>query len=628
MYKVYVNGDILYDSLPIMEDELRIYSPVLNLDKEGGTFEFTLPKGHPLWNVESTHHDGALFLSTLDQIVIYENDKWIWEGFPSDYLEDYAGNYKITCTGALKLLEDVSRPLEVAVDVTKNSSEGNEAFLKRAIKAFTEFVVKAYNDRLEEIKTRFAEYDTNGKLAKAMDARKIYCNSNSKFDVSGGVPPYHFSRILNFENCYDAIQKRIVDDFGGYYYLTKVNGVLVINYKLQPEVIENSTVMLGKNLLDYNVSEEFRLATSVIPRGGSYDENHPGESKWWMKDERSVFYDIEQRADFRWAYGNYQKKDGKMRPTGGSRIFLPKSPIYAELVKKYGMRDVIVEFDSVVAKYPVYSSGYNPGFRIWAANQNYTKGEYVYFNIRWQDPTAPSSVPDRYNLYVALKSHTSRNSTDYYPNWDSNGLFEQVPQNYETNAFGWPFYVQEHTYKTGKEYKVGDKFFYRYNNKMQVYEVLKDHTSRQNLYPYHQPAYYALIEDGLESFAMWLSIEDYLGESPYWDTAETSTADFCYIWDYTQALRILGLNYLVNQQFNKLVLEISASKIDFNGENSLSPIEVFGKKLPVSSDLFGRNLKPYEVTAASITLDDDSQSTFTLGGEDTKITRLVRERTR
>lgn len=626
MYKVYVNGDVLYDSLPVMEDDLRIYSPVLTLDKEGGTFEFTLPKNHPLWNVESSHHDGALFLSTLDQIVIHDDNGWIWEGFPSDYHEDYAGNYKITCTGALKLLEDVSRPLEVAVDVTKRTSETNDGFLKRAIRAFTEFVVNAYNDRLDEMKNRFSEYDTSGKLARALDARKIYCNSNSKFDVSGGIPPYHFSRILNFENCYDALQKRIIDDFGGYYYLTKVNGLLVINYRLMPEILKTATVMLGKNLIDYNVSEEFRIATSVIPRGGSYDENHPGESKWWMKDERSAFYDIEQRADFRWAYGNYDRVNGKMRPTGGSRIFLPMSPIYAELVKKYGMRDVIVEFDSVVAKYPVYSAGYDPGFPKWKTGLYLKKGDYVKYNAKESDPSYPSYLPDPgYSLYVVKRNLTTQ-SGKFPPGEDD--LYEHIPSAHESDAYGWPFYIKEHTYRTGKSYKTGDRFFYTVQNKHRIYEVLKDHESRDNLPPDLFPSYYALIEDNLPTLAVWLSIEDYLGESPYWDTAETVTADFCYIQDYTQALRILGLNYLTNQQYNKLILEIEASKIDFDGEGSLSPVEAFGKRLPVSSDLFGKTLKPYEVTSVSITIDDDSQSIFTLGGEETSITRLIRERTR
>ena len=615
MYKVYVNGEVLYDSLPMMEDDLRIYSPVVNFDKEGGSFEFTLPREHPLWNVESTHHDGVLFLSTLDQVVIHDDNGWIWEGFPSDYNEDYAGNYKITCTGALKLLEDVSRPLEVAVNITKGSSETNEGFLKRAIRQFTEFVINAYNGRLDEMKARFSEYDSDGKLARALDARKIYCNSDSKFDVKGGTPPYHFSRILNFENCYDALQKRIVDDFGGYYYLTKVNGVLVINYKLQPEVIDNATVMLGKNLLDYNVSEEFRMATSVIPRGGSYDENHPGESRWWMKDERSIFYDIEQRADFRWSYGQYEKINGTYRPTGGSRIFLPTSPIYAELVKKYGMRDVIIEFDSVVAKYPVYSNGYDPGFPTWKTGMSLNIGDYVYYKH-----TYPSTATR--HLYVVKRPHTTTASNT--PN--SSDDFEVIPAKYEPNAYGWPFYIQEHTYKTGKSYKTGDRLFHKVNDKMRIYEVLQNHTSRSNLRPESSPDYYVLIEDDLKTFALWLSIEDYLGESPYWDTAETSTADFCYISDYTQALRILGLNYLTNQQYNNLILEISASKISFDGEESLSPVDIFGKKLPVSSDLFGKTLKPYEVTAASITIDDDSQSTFTLGGETTNITRMVRER--
>ena len=539
MYRVYVNGEILYDSIPVFEDSLRVYSPVLTLNKEGGLFEFTLPKGHPLWSVQSTRHPGILFMSKIDQIIVENENGWLWEGFPSDYSEDYSGNWHIVCKGGLHYLEDAVAGLVHVVNYTKNSDESNDAYLARCIRRFTESMCNHHNERLDEIETRFGVN---------LDHQKIFCNDDSVFDVTGGIPPYHFSRITDFENCYDALDKRIISDFGGYFYLTKKNGVLVINYCLSPKILPNATVILGKNLIDYNVSEEFVMATSAIPRGNTYDENHPGESKWWLKDERSAFYDIEQRASYQWReYNNSSPK----YPTAGSRVYLPTSPANVELVKRYGFNDVIIEFDSVVAKYP-----------------------------------------GRYN------------------NRDN----------------GWEYYLADNMWSSGKEYPQGKRFFYRVGNSINVYESLVYHYSKASEPP-TTTSMYALCETGI-SMPYWLSIADYLGESPWWNTHETVSDDRAYVQDYMAALRILAVDYLENQQYNKLVLNISASKISYNEDGELDPVICFGKKLPVSADLFGTNLRPYEVAEVSITIDDDSQSMFTLGGEDTKITRLVRERSR
>lgn len=537
MYKVYVNGEVLYDSLPIMEDELRIYSPILTLNKEGGTFEFTLPKGHPLWSVKSSRHSGALFLSKIDQIIVENENGWLWEGFPSDYTEDYSGNWHIVCSGGLHYLKNVVASLSHTVNYTKNSGESNNEYLTRCIKGFTQIMCTHYNERLDEIKTHFGVN---------LDHQKIFCNSDSVFDVTGGIPPYYFSRITDFENWYDALDKRIISDFGGYFYLTKKNGVLVINYCLSPKVLPNATVILGKNLLDYNVSEEFTAATSAIPRGDAYDENHPGESKWWLKDERSVFYDIEQRASYQWrAY----TEEHPIRPTGGARVYLPNSPANIELVKRYGFNDVIIEFDSVVAKYPGRS---------------------------------------------------------------------------DTRDNGWEYYLNDNTWRSGKDYLQGERFFYKVGDSLNVYESLTAHHSSSSNPPDTATSIYILYESNI-FMPYWLSISDYLGETRLWNANETVSEDKEYVQDYMAALRILSVDYLENQQYNRLVLNVSASKISFNEDAELDPAICFGKKLPVSADLFGTNLRPYEVTEVSITIDDDSQSTFTLGGEDTKITRLVKE---
>lgn len=614
-YTLYVNDDLLYDSFPINEDDLRIYSPTLDLDKEGGSLSFILPKGHPLWNLQSTRHSGALFTSSLDQIILLQDGVWVWEGFPSEYDQDLVGNYRVTCSGAINLLKNIVIPLGNPVNVTINVGEDKSAFLERAIKAFTTAIVGRYNDRIDEFSTRFS---------MDLSYQKIFCNASSIIDVADGIPPYHFSRICNFENCYDALQKRIIDDFGGRFYLTKVNGNLVINYQLKPCPLEGASIYLGKNLLDYNISETFELATSVIPRGESYNENHPGDSKWWLRDERPAFYDIDQKADYRWAKGEYTKDvKGRMYPTGGSRIFLPNVPENIPIAQKYGMRDVILELDNVVAKYPVKRPNYNIPFPDWRAGVKYTVGDCV-----WHTYPTPDPHTGEYNdfLYVVLKSHTSV-AGSLEPERDRGVYYDQIDDPWHDAMYGWPSYYQEHYFNTNSySYKKGDRFFYKDGDELNIYEVLQDHTSRANLSPPGLfTSYYALFAKNIESVT-WLSKKDYLGESPNWDTADTQVADWCYVEDYCKALWILGIDYLTNQQFDSLKLDVEASKISFDGEEELDIMACIGCAIPVSADIFGGDMKPYEVTGVSIPLDDDASARIILGGEDINITKLVRKR--
>lgn len=581
MYKVFLNGELLYDGLCVSERSITIQSPTVTIDKEGGSFSFTVPKEHVLW----PSFENETVLRRTSQIIIYEDDEWFWEGCIVDYGKDYFGNFKINCSGALQYLKNTTFPLENIVNITKNSTETNNAFFIRAFSKFVKEITTQHNNRINDLESvgySGAEF--------SLRHQKIYFDSRTYDSIpaieidDGVVPPDHFSRVVNFETCYDALQKRIVDDFGGFFYLIKKHvtitselvdqdsvweehtppggsTLLLLRYRMSPISKDNYVVYLGHNLLDYNISEDFDLATAAIPLGDTYDENHPGESRWWLKDERSAFHDITQRANYGWR--ERQLQTHPYYPTGGSRVFLPSSVQGAsEIIAKYGMRDVIVEFDTIVAKHPQAP--------VWNPNGiYYIIGQYV----RYRSPG--SSTWEKYKVMTNVVSSPSEppNTSSVYSLLSGGTVLD-----------GWSYYM-----------------------------YIKGHSGE----PIH-----------------WLSKDDYLGYNyinggQLFEVYETPTGssiaggEGVYIEDYMLALRILAEDYLTNQQFNKLVLDISATKVSSTDGERFNALRSFGTKIPVSASLFGENLKPYEVTEVSIQLDDDGQSRLTLGGEDTKITKLI-----
>lgn len=611
-YCVFGNQKLIFDSLLVNEPGMQILNPRLSMDVDGGSFSFTFPKSHKLWN--SDGRSSAFLCNRTDQVTIMVDGEWLWEGFPSDYTKTIDGDYEIHCPGALMYLDNakypLSQPLNMVYAAGSPHYTGLAGFFKYAVVYFIKKMMKHHNDRINDMQSRFADLN--------IEHQKIYFSDElSVFSVPSTVkPPYYFSRIVNFESCYEALHKRISDDFGGFFYITKKSitmstvadqdaqigtgpgksispaeerEVLLINYRIPNETVNDATVYMGNHLLDYNVSESFDLVTCVIPRGHTCEESRP--SKWWMKDDHSAFHDIEQYATKAWGSGDYKpynpSNPNKIAPGLEYRVFLPNVGDNLSIVKKYGFREVVLDFgDDVVAKYPstggkspmsdTYGAG-NPNTTpscIFDDGKDYNAGDFA-----WSLHNRAGSTP-KYHLYVSKHTHTSEASEQRedgsldVDNWGYIGSIDEVPDLKFITA--WKFY-------------------------------------------YH---------DQSGSLTEWKSIDDYLNAPNAWDPLGDSGAylsDWWYIEDYTRALKILSLDYLQNQQFDELVLEITADMID-HGSGKISPIDLLGKRLPVSADLFGRNLKPYPVTKVDFSLIYDNDSVISLGGLSTDITGLIKER--
>ena len=333
-YEVFVNGTLLYDSFLVNEKGLQILSPVLTVNEEGGSFTFTLPKSHILWNTLASHFGSndsyILFTRKTDTIVINRNGKWLWEGYISNFEEDFDGSYSITCSGALTYLKNIRCPLGVILNRTRGSNETRASHFENAFRRLVKKVLRQYNNRLNDFKS---VYNID------LSYQKIYyVGGKSRIDIPSNIAvPKQFQRISNYDECYELLDK-FASDFGGHFYLTRyyahtmtasyygpndaqgdpktgdavidiqddsitsdvTRDILVINFKADSNVIDNAVVHMGSHLLEYNVSDSFELTTSVIPRGAQYGD------KWKLREAGSLFIDTEQYSSLQWSQGQYK----------------------------------------------------------------------------------------------------------------------------------------------------------------------------------------------------------------------------------------------------------------------------------------------------------------------------------
>lgn len=740
-YEVFVNGTLLYDSFLVNEKELQILSPVLTVNEEGGSFTFTLPKSHILWNTLASHFGNSdayvLFTRKTDTIVINRDGKWLWEGYISNFEEDLDGSYSVTCSGALTYLKNIRCPLSVVLNRTRDANETRVSHFENSFRRLVKKVLRQYNDRLNDFKS---VYNID------LSYQKIYyVGGKSRIDIPSDIAvPKQFRRISNYDECYELLD-RFASDFGGHFYLTRyyahtmtasyygpndaqgnpktgdatidiqddsitsdvTRDILVINFKADSNVIDNAVVHMGNHLLEYNVSDSFELATSVIPRGAQYGD------KWRLREAGSLFADTEQYSSLQWSQGQYRYiGPDKYSAEGGCRIFLPNlTDSDLEIAKKIGMKDVVVDFgDDVVAKFPERHGELDDGtygfplsssshlstdsgrpYCSWFNNKTYYAGDVVYDGA---ERTLTGGADIYVYAYVCRHTHRSSYSipitdAEY---WEQMGLvginyrnndyvYDQYPpspghqywsggakclgndtlhdgktvQNirYSEMDFitSWHYYIAATypLYSANDSYTVGDKRRYTIDGIQHLYQARVTHTDHSGNSNPRNSAIWQEIPFG------WASIDDYLNAPNVWYYSEEESdtrggtahgtvyrSDFSWWYheDYTRALRILGLNYLQNQQFDDLELSITSDMVTLDDaisevnydpdDDSKADLALWymhiGDQLPVSANLFGDNLKPYPILEVSFELSDDSSSTITLGKKTSDLTVLIRNK--
>lgn len=231
MYRVYVNDLLIHDQISPNADA-HLIDPKLELvDNAAGSFEFTIPLGHPGYD------DIERMIST---IIVQEEGHTIWTGRVTKETEDFWGRRKFTCEGALAYLNDTLQP-RIEYNNATNAS-------------FLESLIKAHN-------------------AKVRANRRFAIGLISMSDV-GEVYEYE----TDYQGTLAIIQEVFLDRLGGHLYLTYNDDEFditkselptpIINYVPNYNVNDDQYINFGSNLLDYTSDWDLSdLVTVIYPRG-------------------------------------------------------------------------------------------------------------------------------------------------------------------------------------------------------------------------------------------------------------------------------------------------------------------------------------------------------------------------
>lgn len=648
---------LLYDSYIIDDSSYQLTNILLRMNNEGGELSFTFPKTHYLWNSDYNSKESPLFTRRTDYVIVYKDDKWLWEGFLYDYNENINGDYDVVIAGALQYFKNVFCSLSTPINLNANGDNdiyspygrsGNRLweaythtypypthFVQYCIFVYMNRIVAQYNNRLNDLASVYASEHIN------FDYQKIYVHpTKSIIDVSDLNIRGRFLRITNFESCYDALEQGILDSLGGRFYITKeeielldacsirtyTNSssdmlptqddtihseknryVLLLNYTNKPKEYTEHQISLGKDLLEYNVNEDFELYTSVIPLGDSYNEDAPtsrapGTSKWWFKDTHSQYNNVDQRASLGWRSYFWKKNtDGSvaMYPDGGSRYLLAESTRYTagDIVKKYGFKECVLDLSDIAAKYPnpidpatgelfwpidkaPYGVPYGTDGDTWEDGRDYSSGDYI-----WVKKEGMVSGTYNHFLYCCIRDHKA--NANNCPKPDSMGAESDT-----------------------------------YWDELDTHEHIKADPELEKAYGFviAWKKYNAGKGRGAVGTRGWDSLSDYyLTNATWYPEDNPMLCEHAYMQDYMAAFSIIAKDFLENQQFNTLILEISVSLVLY--DNILS---LLGNKVPVSADLFGNNVKMFEVSEIELNISNINSSTIRIGGEQVNFTSLLR----
>ena len=220
-YNVFCDGTLINGS----DVSSALLSPTLDLElNSAGSFTFTLPPDHEAYD------DIRLINSEIE---VFENDKLIFFGRPSEINIDWYNQKKITCEGALAYMNDVVvRP---------------KVFDGKLISELFTDIITQYNTQVEQ--------------------RKKFVIGNIT------ITDRYVSTEIDYGIAYSVLQSTCIDSTGGYLFLRKENGVTYIDWLADvPNVNETQKVSFAINLLDIKQDTKVEdICSVVVPLGGEVD---------------------------------------------------------------------------------------------------------------------------------------------------------------------------------------------------------------------------------------------------------------------------------------------------------------------------------------------------------------------
>lgn len=219
MYHVYCNSFLLYDD---QLEGYKIFNPKIEVElNKIGQFDFTIYNDHPNFNN----------LQRLKSIIQVFQDGFLF--FRGRILNDEQGFYnekKVTCESEVAFLVDsIQRPY----DFTGTPAELFAMFINN------------HNSQVD------AEH-------------QFLVGNVTVTDPAGSI-----SRTdSDYLNTFDAIQKRLIDIFGGYLWFRHEEDGVYIDYLEELNLLSPQKIEFGKNLLDLKRETNGEdIATAIIPLG-------------------------------------------------------------------------------------------------------------------------------------------------------------------------------------------------------------------------------------------------------------------------------------------------------------------------------------------------------------------------
>lgn len=222
MYKVMCDDKTLHnDEL----QQLKISSGKLTLEiGKSGLFEFTIYPDHPYYeNVKPV----------VSIIEVYRNEATIFRGRALNIKYGFYNEKQVSCEGELAfLLDSIVEP---------HAYYGS-------FSEYLEYILAIHNGQVEEAK----QFEVGN------------------FTV-GEFTPYEVVEDYAFETSFDVINKRMVEQSGGYLQVRHEYGTMYLDL-LTPEVnisnVSEQTIRLGKNLIDIERDVEgAEVFSGIVPLG-------------------------------------------------------------------------------------------------------------------------------------------------------------------------------------------------------------------------------------------------------------------------------------------------------------------------------------------------------------------------
>ena len=223
IFQVKADNKILYD---YRSEELKIFSPKLSLEANTtGSFGFKIYPSHQFFSsIEK--------LKTI--IKVYQDERLIFRGRVLEDKEDFNKAKDVDCEGELAfLLDSIYRPFDLT----------NQTI---SIAQFLKMLVDNHNGQVKDFQ---------------------------KF-ILGNVTVEDNNEKINFSSdtamrTWDIIKTRLLDNYGGYLYITyNEDEMPILSYLKEPPYTAIQTIEFGKNLLDItNLVSGSDIATACIPYG-------------------------------------------------------------------------------------------------------------------------------------------------------------------------------------------------------------------------------------------------------------------------------------------------------------------------------------------------------------------------